>query len=203
MLCRMSVKRLPLFVTSRPAAAVLATAFTGFVLSEYKMGKRRPRVGSVNRDNGSGRAVGRGLALAYGGGLLLSVASPATVVTRRPRTIFAMGLTTAVLGQALRLASARRLGESFTFKVHTHPEQLVVQTGPYRFVRHPSYTGALICALGFCTAYGNWLAPVMVSFLAGGYIRRIPSEETAMLEGLGEGYAEYIAGTKRLIPFIF
>ncbi|OZF06044.1 hypothetical protein CH300_12550 [Rhodococcus sp. 15-1154-1] len=199
----MIVKRLPLFVTSRPAAAVLATAFAGFVLSEYKMGKQKPRTGSVNRDNGSGRAVGRGLALAYGGGLVLSVASPATVVTRRPRMMFVTGLTTAVLGQALRFASARELGESFTFKVHTHPEQLVVQSGPYRSIRHPAYTGALICALGFCIAYGNWLAPVMVSFLAGGYVRRIPSEEAAMLEGLGDGYAEYMANTKRLIPFIF
>ncbi|WP_206497624.1 isoprenylcysteine carboxylmethyltransferase family protein [Rhodococcus sp. KRD175] len=199
----MIVKRLPLFVTSRPAAAVLAAAFAGFALSEYRMGKRRPRAGSVNRDNGSGRAVGRGLALAYGGGLVLSVASPATVVSRHPRTIFVAGLTTAALGQALRLASARKLGESFTFKVHTHPEQLVVQTGPYRLIRHPSYTGALICALGFSIAYGNWLSPVMVSFLAGGYVHRIPSEEAAMLEGIGEGYAEYMTRSKRLIPFIF
>lgn len=167
------------------------------------MGKQRPRAGSVNRDNGSGKAVGRGLVLAYGGGLVLSVASTATVATRHPRTIFVAGLTTAALGQALRLASARKLGESFTFKVHTHPEQLVVQTGPYRLIRHPSYTGALICALGFSIAYGNWLAPVMVSFLAGGYVHRIPAEETAMLEGIGEGYAEYMSRSKRLIPFIF
>lgn len=199
----MIAKRLPLFVTSRPAAAVLAAAFAGLALSEYRMGKRRPRAGSVNRDNGSGRAVGRGLALAYGGGLVLSVASPATVVSRHPRTIFVAGLTTAALGQALRLASARKLGESFTFKVHTHPEQLVVQTGPYRLIRHPSYTGALICALGFSIAYGNWISPVMVAFLAGGYVHRIPSEESAMLEGIGEGYAEYMTRSKRLIPFIF
>lgn len=79
----------------------------------------------------------------------------------------------------------------------------MVRTGPYRFIRHPSYTGALICALGFCIAYGNWLSPAMVAFLAGGYVRRIPSEEAAMLEGLGDAYAEYMARSKRLVPFVF
>lgn len=202
-LCRMTVKRLPLFVISRPTAAVLATAFACFVWSEYRMGKQKPRTGSSNRDNGSGRAVGRGLVLSYGGGLLVGVASPATVCTRRPRMVFVSGLATALLGQMLRVVSAQTLGQSFTFKVHTHPEQAVVQSGPYRLIRHPSYAGALICALGFCIAYGNWLSPVMVAFLAGGYVRRIPSEEAAMLDGLGDPYAEYMSRTKRLVPFIF
>ncbi|MCJ0890711.1 isoprenylcysteine carboxylmethyltransferase family protein [Rhodococcus sp. ARC_M5] len=199
----MIAEKLPLFVTDRSIAAVLATAFTGFMWSEYKMGMRKPRTGSSNRDNGSGRAVGRGLALSYGGGLLLSVISPATVCTRHRRAVFVTGLATAILGQALRISAARTLGESFTFVVHTHPEQLVVRTGPYRFIRHPSYAGALICALGFCVAYGNWLSPVMVTFLAGGYVRRIPSEETAMLEGLGDAYGEYMTRSKRLVPFVF
>ncbi|KZF02669.1 hypothetical protein A2J03_28450 [Rhodococcus sp. EPR-157] len=199
----MTARKQPFFVTSRPAGAVLATAFAGFVWSEYRMSKQKPRIGSVNRDNGSGRAVGRGLVLSYGGGLLISVASSATVCARRPRTIFVAGLTIAALGQALRLAAARELGESFTFKVHTHPEQPVVQTGPYWLIRHPSYTGALVCALGFCLAYGNWLSPAMVAFLIGGYVHRIPSEEAAMLEGMGSGYAEYMLRSKRLVPFIF
>lgn len=84
-LSRVIAEKLPLFVTDRSAAAVLAAAFTGFVWSEYKMGMRKPRAGSSNRDNGSGRAVGRGLVLSYGGGLLLSVISPATVCTRHRR----------------------------------------------------------------------------------------------------------------------
>ena len=202
-LSRVIAEKLPLFVTDRTAAAVLATAFAGFVWSEYKMGMQKPRTGSSNRDNGSGRAVGRGLVLSYGGGLLMSVISPATVCTRHRRAAFLTGLATAAFGQALRITAARTLGESFTFVVHTHPDQPVVRTGPYRFVRHPSYTGALICALGFCIAYGNWLSPVMVTFLAGGYVRRIPSEEAAMLEGLGNAYAEYMAHSKRLVPFVF
>lgn len=202
-LSRVIAEKLPLFVTDRAAAAVLAAAFTGFVWSEYKMGMRKPRAGSSNRDNGSGRAVGRGLVLSYGGGLLLSVISPATVCTRHRRAVFLTGLATAALGQTLRVSAARTLGESFTFVVHTHPDQLVVRTGPYRFIRHPSYTGALICALGFCIAYGNWLSPAMVAFLAGGYVRRIPSEEKAMLEGLGDAYADYMARSKRLVPFVF
>ncbi|MBJ7322474.1 MULTISPECIES: methyltransferase family protein [Nocardiaceae] len=46
-------------------------------------------------------------------------------------------------------------------------------------------------------------SPAMVAFLAGGYVRRIPSEEKAMLEGLGDAYADYMARSKRLVPFVF
>lgn len=195
--------RLPLFVRDRSAAAVLAAGFIGFLGSEYFLGKKKPPLGSSNQDNGSGRAVGRGLVLSYGGGLLVSVASPRTVCTRHPRAVFASGLSLALLGQVLRVAAARRLGQSFTFKIHTHPEQEVVQSGPYRFIRHPAYTGALVCALGFCIAFGNWLSPAMVAFLVGGYVQRIPSEEAAMVDGLGDRYSEYISRSKRLVPFIF
>lgn len=200
---RVISNRLPLFITSRPAAVMLATAFAALVLSEYRIGLQKPRAGSSNRDNGSGRAVGQGLMLSYGGGLLLSIVSSGTVCTRRPRTVFLSGLAMAVAGQTLRLISVKELGQSFTFTIHIHPEQRVVTTGPYRLIRHPSYAGALICALGFCLAYGNWLSPVAVTFLAAGYVRRIPSEEAAMLDGLGEPYAEYMSRSKRLIPFIF
>ncbi|MBY6413390.1 isoprenylcysteine carboxylmethyltransferase family protein [Rhodococcus sp. BP-252] len=199
----MIAEKLPLFATNRAAAGVLAAAFASFAWSEYRIGRQKPQVGSTNRDDGSGRAVGRGLVLAYGGGLLVSVASPSSVCTRHRRTVFITGLATAAAGQALRLASVRRLGQSFTFKVHTHPAQEVVTTGPYSLIRHPSYAGALLCALGFCIAYGNWLSPAMVAFLAGGYVRRIPAEERAMIEGLGERYVVYMSRSKRLIPFIF
>lgn len=193
---------LPYFATNPAASGVLVVAFSAFVFSEYRISRNRPTSGSRNRDTGAGRWVGIGLLASYIGGAVISLLVPHTVITKHGEGIFIGGLMIAAVGQGLRLAAVRQLGPSFTFKIHTAPGQTVVNTGLYRFVRHPSYTGALICALGFTIAYTNWLAPLMVLVLAYGYTRRIPAEERAMVEGLGEPYKQYITGTKRLIPFV-
>lgn len=80
----------------------------------------------------------------------------------------------------------------------------LVESGPYRFVRHPSYTGALMLFLGLGVAMGNWLSVVIISvpiFLAFWWRMRI--EEAALLEALGETYRSYMNRTKRLIPMIY
>lgn len=193
---------LPYFATNLAAAGVVVLAFAMFVLSEYRIGRNRPARGSRNRDNGSGRWVGIGLLASYIGGAVISVLVPYTVITKHGKSIFIVGLLIAAAGQGLRLVAVHQLGSSFTFKIHTAPGQAVVNSGLYRFVRHPSYTGALICALGFTIAYTNWLAPLMVLVLAYGYTQRIPAEEHALAEGLGEPYKQYMSHTKRLIPFV-
>ncbi|WP_235916133.1 methyltransferase family protein [Antrihabitans cavernicola] len=157
----------------------------------------------MDRDNGSGLAVGAGLVLAYVGGAVLSVVVTSTVIRTAAPGVFIFGIVIAAVGQGLRLRSVRELGQSFTFKVHTATDQRVVSSGPYRLIRHPSYTGALVCAFGFSIAYTNWLAPLMVAFLALGYCVRIPAEERAMAAGLGQPYLDYMRRTKRLVPFVF
>ncbi|MFE3292244.1 methyltransferase family protein [Rhodococcus sp. NPDC059234] len=191
---------LPLFATDPVAGAVLAAAFAAFLFSEYRIGRIRPSA-SRPRDR-SGLAVGLGLLVSYLGGLAVSVLVSATVVVHGRWWWFAAGLVVAAAGQGLRLRAVRELGSSFTFRVQTVPGQAVVDTGPYRWVRHPSYTGALICALGFTVAYTNWLAPLAVLGLAAAYLVRIPYEEHLLAAELGEPYRRYMRRTTRLIPFV-
>ncbi|MFI5283414.1 MAG: methyltransferase family protein [Candidatus Dormibacterales bacterium] len=82
--------------------------------------------------------------------------------------------------------------------------QSVVHSGPYRFVRHPSYTAILIMLLGVGLELANWAS--LAVLLAGGLmglLYRVRVEEHALIEALGEPYSGYVRHTKRFIPFIF
>ena len=79
--------------------------------------------------------------------------------------------------------------------------QAVVSTGPYRRVRHPSYSGLLLIVAGFGLAAGNWLALVICIVLPlSAVLRRIQVEEAELTGMLGDRYRAYQAQTKRLIP---
>jgi protein-S-isoprenylcysteine O-methyltransferase Ste14 len=96
------------------------------------------------------------------------------------------------------------LGRYFTYTVQTSSDQPVITSGPYRFVRHPSYTGILLIAIGIGAALGNWLglgALTLLTLVALAY--RIHVEEIALLEDLGDRYRTYAEHHKRLIPFVW
>jgi protein-S-isoprenylcysteine O-methyltransferase Ste14 len=87
-------------------------------------------------------------------------------------------------GLALRWYSIAYLGRFFTVDVAITADHRLVDTGPYRHIRHPSYTGAML--------------PVLVC-----YVYRIRIEEAALRSGLGAAYVDYCARTRRLIPGVF
>jgi protein-S-isoprenylcysteine O-methyltransferase len=109
-----------------------------------------------------------------------------------------------VAGVALRLWSVITLGQYFTYVVKVTPDQKVVDTGPYRLIRHPSYSGGLLIGIGIGLSMG-YAATVSVigatSLLA--YLIRIGVEERALAETIGEPYRVYMARTRRLIPFVW
>jgi len=80
----------------------------------------------------------------------------------------------------------------------------VIEAGPYRFIRHPSYTGFLITLLGFgLSLTNNWLSLLVIMGCALiGFIYRIYVEERVLQAHLGQPYQEYMQRTKRLIPFL-
>ena len=118
-----------------------------------------------------------------------------------PRAAFWIGLAVLVSGAILRRLCFRDLGRSFTGEVRVRPDQQVVRTGPYRWVRHPSYTAGILMIVGAAIALGSWIGVVLSFVLAVlGYAYRVRVEERALMTTLGDSYREYAATTKRFIP---
>jgi protein-S-isoprenylcysteine O-methyltransferase Ste14 len=135
-------------------------------------------------------------------GMWVAFRFPSTAMESGRTALFVMGLLLMVAGMALRWYSIRVLGTSFTCEVSTRPGQQVIQSGPYRWMRHPSYTGGLITVLGVLVCCVNWASlPALLVALAG-YAYRIRIEERALARDLGPAYQDYMRRTKRLIPFV-
>ena len=115
-----------------------------------------------------------------------------------------LGAFLTVSGTLFRQWAIRTLGRFFTRSVRVSSDQIVVQDGPYRWVRHPSYTGAMLAASGVGLALGNAVSfACLVVAILPGFAYRIVVEENALLDTLGEPYRDYRARTKRLIPFVW
>ena len=135
-------------------------------------------------------------------GFQLAFLVPGAAFTQHRLLLFVAGMAVALAGLLFRWYSIWYLGESFTSVVATRPDQRVVNTGPYRWIRHPSYTGALLTVVGFLTCLTNPLALLGFVFPLIGYGYRIRVEEQTLVRNLGEPYRSYMGQTKRLIPFI-
>lgn len=117
---------------------------------------------------------------------------------------FGLGLLLIILGSLLRRHCFRMLGGSFTGDVRAAPDQRIVNTGAYQFLRHPSYTAGLLMNIGFGLTLGNWLSLMLLTVVAFGvYSYRIAVEERALLAVVGAPYREFISTRRRLIPFIY
>jgi protein-S-isoprenylcysteine O-methyltransferase len=116
----------------------------------------------------------------------------------------AVGAALCIFGLVLRWYSIFYLGRFFTVNVAIASDHQVIDTGPYRFVRHPSYTGALLAFIGLGITYANWLSLIIVVLpVLAAFMRRIGIEEGALSQALGERYTQYMARTKRLIPGVY
>ena len=114
-----------------------------------------------------------------------------------------IGIVIFILGAALRWYAIFYLGRYFTIDLRVAEHQHVVDTGPYRFIRHPSYTGAFLQFLGLALCIGNAWSMLMLVPVVLVFSYRIRVEELALERGLGEAYASYRRRTKRLIPFVY
>lgn len=124
-------------------------------------------------------------------------------VTLLPEWTFFIGIPVMFLGMAVRAWAIRALRGFFLFTVGVREGQRVVESGPYRLVRHPAYGGAMLTMAGIGLAIQSLAGLVILLALSGlAYGYRIRVEERALVKDLGRPYAEYMARTKRLIPFL-
>lgn len=113
-------------------------------------------------------------------------------------------LTIALFGLLLRSWAYISLGKFFTMHLQTKTDQPLIEHGPYRFLRHPSYTGAFLtytCIPLFLASY--YSAAISALLLAFAFYRRITHEEKMLEEHMGEKYRTFCATRARLFPFIW
>ena len=80
-------------------------------------------------------------------------------------------------------------------------EPELVTTGPYRFVRHPIYTGIILAAVGTAVA-GNWLWLTVVALMAGYFVYAAVVEERYLTVQFPDAYPAYRRSTWMLVPFV-
>jgi protein-S-isoprenylcysteine O-methyltransferase Ste14 len=120
------------------------------------------------------------------------------------RAFAVAGAVLFAVGLIFRWWAIVTLGRFFTVDVTIEKDHELVERGPFRWVRHPSYTGVLLAFVGFALTLRNWgailvvLAPIFVAF-----VRRMNVEEEALRGALGERYVQYMRRTKRLIPGVY
>jgi protein-S-isoprenylcysteine O-methyltransferase Ste14 len=119
--------------------------------------------------------------------------------------MFAMaGVVLFVAGLLLRWWAIITLGRFFTVDVTIEKNHELVERGPFRIMRHPSYTGVLLAFVGLGLSLRNWAALLIILVPIGAaFIRRMNVEEDALLRALGARYADYMKRTKRLVPFVY
>lgn len=186
-----------------PNVIWLVTAI--FPLSEIALAilKRAQRGKATSEDRGSMRLLWLVITASVAGAMVLR----GVRATRLPLSMqvgASLGLCLLFGGLLLRWVAILSLGRMFTVDVAIHSDHVLVETGVYRLVRHPSYSGLLLAFAGFGILFGNWLSLAVLLIPIGfavGY--RIAVEEAALRKAFGAPYSVYCARTKRLVPGLF
>jgi protein-S-isoprenylcysteine O-methyltransferase len=121
-----------------------------------------------------------------------------------PRVVYTAALWLFALGVLLRFYSIIYLGRFFTPTVAISADHRLIDSGPYRFIRHPTYTGFLMILVGLGLSFAN-IVSLLIIFVPvfACILWRIRIEEQALVEAFGEQYRSYMHRTKRLLPFIY
>lgn len=190
-----------LYASSPVAEIVFAASMAAFVAGEVQQTVRARRRGTLSnpRDELVFRALFALGVLALPVGLALVPAADFGGVVA-----FVLGMVVLWAGIALRWWSFTTLGGLFTMVVQVSPGQRIVDRGPYRFVRHPSYTGLILAVLGCGVVLGNWAGVLLaVTLITAALVYRLLREERALSAASGAAYRDFARGRARLVPHVW
>jgi protein-S-isoprenylcysteine O-methyltransferase len=176
-----------------------------YVLSELGLAfKKRAKAAAVgDLDKGSLSLLWLVIAVSVTLAFNLAHLLPGAAMPGAPAPRY-LGMALFAAGLAIRWQAIIHLGRFFTVNVSIAADHRLIDTGPYRIVRHPSYTGALMAFLGLGLCMANWASLVTLLVpIACVFLRRIQVEEAALLAALGDQYRDYMQRTRRLIPGIY
>jgi len=190
---------------SGPYGVIFYVAYLGWLLGESLGATVLPRLlygarKGVRRDRGSFIINVVTLVIAVSADFVFSKRGIALI----PPVGYYIGVVLIVFGLVVRQWAIAVLGRFFTLTVKIQSDHTIVEQGPYRLLRYPSYTGLLLTLIGMGLALQTWTGlalNVLVFAVVFGY--RIYLEEKALNSALGQRYASYSKRTKRLIPYVF
>ncbi len=174
----------------------------GFFEVFMNLRQRRKSNVTTSRDKGSLWLLYCLITIGYA--LSFSIGATKTGRIYHWNTFFALGMTLFVIGLVIRIHSILTLKQFFTYSIAKVESHKIVETGLYKFIRHPGYLGQLIIFIGISVSISNWLSIlVMMIPVSLGFLYRIKVEEKFMIDQLGEDYKNYQERTKRIIPMLY
>ena len=193
----------PLVFHDWRAVAATATAFGAFAIVMRAVWRSRPRIAASGADRRHLGRYTRGLTAVHLLALGAPFAAAGLTLPGPPWPLLGAGLALYVLGQALRGWAIATLGAWFQGALIVQAGQRVVESGPYRVVRHPAYAGGNLRAAGTGLVLDNWLSlALLVAGMTAFVAVRIRREEAVLVDGL-EPYSSYSHRTARLVPGIW
>jgi protein-S-isoprenylcysteine O-methyltransferase Ste14 len=158
-----------------------------------------------------GKVSDRGSLVVIWGTIFAAIMTAGWVNDRVPAPMFPgahwpryAALTLMIGGLLLRWTAILSLGKAFSVNVAIRKEQALNQSGLYRIVRHPSYSGMMLCFAAMALAERNWIsAAILLVPISAAVLYRIHVEEAALIGAFGAEYVAYSSTTKRLIPGVY
>lgn len=148
------------------------------------------------------------LFLVFIGALLISDKVPGSAllgwqVVQKSPTTAEIGVVLTLTGIGLALWARFALGKNWSGTVTLKQDHVLVQSGPYRIVRHPIYSGFLLALLGTASLHGTVSAFFGMAVIALAFRLKSLTEESFMKEQFGQQYTTYQRTVKALIPFVW
>jgi protein-S-isoprenylcysteine O-methyltransferase Ste14 len=117
--------------------------------------------------------------------------------------IMSAGLAVEAMGLLFAIWARRHLGRNWSGEITIKVGHQLIRSGPYRWLRHPIYTGILAMYLGVVLVTGEWLAVMGFAMIVFAYWRKIRLEETNLNVAFGPDYDAYRRETWALVPGLF
>jgi protein-S-isoprenylcysteine O-methyltransferase Ste14 len=116
--------------------------------------------------------------------------------------LYFVGVTLVIVGLVFSVWARITLGGNWSGSVTLKHNHEIVRTGPYRWIRHPIYTGLVLAFLGSAVARGEWRGVLALPIVVVALWRKWRLEELWLGEFFGADYANYRETTWALIPFV-
>jgi protein-S-isoprenylcysteine O-methyltransferase len=164
----------------------------------------RDRGKRAEGSRGSGLRVLLVFVLGISIGINMPGVAPSFNIGDHATVYFVIGMLLVWGGLLLRYWSIHTLGRFFSTRLVIQERHELITAGPYKILRHPSYTGALLTFIGFGLGTGNWMSVlVLLGTALVTYAWRIRAEERMLTEQFGEAFQEHKKHTWAIIPLVW